>query len=423
MSFWPTQNTSDPGHRKKPLVTRLFLVVQCATFAYFVAIGALIPVLPRFTKGPLGGDDVAVGLSIGSFALSAVLLRPFVGRISDRRGRRILMVAGAGAVAASTALYLLASSLPILLLLRIISGAGEAGFYVGAATVINDIAPDERRGEALSFFSLALFAGIAVGPALGELVLGAGGFGAVWVVSALASGLAAALGTKVTETRPPIDPEAKRPPLIHPAGLIPGAILGSIICGLAGFDSFVPLYALQLGLSGSGAIFLLFSGIVLSIRSVGARLPDRLGHHNVARVGLVCTAAGLVLISAWGTTAGLFAGTMVFAIGHALSFPALMSLAVSSAPAAERGAVIGTFTAWFDLAFGSGAIGLGVVASTVGYRGSFATAGVIATAGFMLLLFYGRRQAAAAASIDEESVDGPEQASATRQARSTSSVP
>jgi len=412
LSFWPTKHASETGHPREPLVTRLFLLVQGATFAYFVAIGALIPILPRFTKGPLGGGDVAVGLSIGSFALSAVLLRPFVGRIGDRRGRRILMVAGAGAVAVSTGFYLVASSLPILLLLRVISGAGEAGFYVGAATIINDIAPDERRGEALSFFSLALFAGIAVGPALGELVLGAGGFEAVWVVSALASGLAAVLGTRVSETRPPIDPDAKAPPLIHPAGLIPGAILGSIICGLAGFDSFVPLYALQLGLSGSGAIFLMFSGIVLAIRSVGARLPDRLGHHNVARVGLVATAAGLLVISAWGTTAGLFTGTAIFAIGHALSFPALMTLAVSSAPAAERGAVIGTFTAWFDLAFGSGAIGLGVVASTFGYRGSFASASFIATAGFVLLLFYGRRQATAAAA-EEDSAEVPQAASAT----------
>ncbi|MBA2274908.1 MAG: MFS transporter [Actinobacteria bacterium] len=421
MSFWPTQNASDTGHPKEPLVTRLFLLVQGATFAYFLAIGALIPVLPRFTKGPLGGGDVAVGLSIGSFALSAVLLRPFVGRISDRRGRRILMVAGAGAVALSTAFYLVATSLPILLLLRIISGAGEAGFYVGAATVINDIAPDERRGEALSFFSLALFAGIAVGPALGELVLGSGGFGAVWVVSALASGLAAVFATKVSETRPPIDPDAKPPPLIHPAGLIPGVILGSIICGLAGFDSFVPLYALQLGLSGSGAIFLLFSGIVLSIRSLGARLPDRLGHHNVARVGLITTATGLMVISAWGTTAGLFAGTAIFAMGHALSFPALMSLAVSSAPAAERGAVIGTFTAWFDLAFGSGAIGLGIVASTLGYRGSFASAAIIATAGFFLLLFYGRRQAAVG-FMEEGSDETPKPTPASRKARSPSNI-
>ncbi|MBA3349739.1 MAG: MFS transporter [Actinobacteria bacterium] len=240
--------------------------------------------------------------------------------------------------------------------------------------------------------------------------------------SALASGLAAMLGTKVSETRPPIDPHSASPPLIHPAGLIPGAILGSIICGLAGFDSFVPLYALQLGLSGSGAIFLLFSGIVLTIRSVGARLPDRLGHHNVARVGLVSTAAGLVLISAWGTTAGLFAGTAIFAIGHALSFPALMSLAVSAAPPAERSAVIGTFTAWFDLAFGSGAIGLGIVASAFGYRGSFATAALIAAAGFLLLLFYGRRQAASA-SAEEDSDEAPEPVLAGRKLGSPTNIP
>jgi predicted MFS family arabinose efflux permease len=98
-----------------------------------------------------------------------------------------------------------------------------------------------------------------------------------------------------------------------------------------------------------------------------------------------------------------------------------MSLAIASAPAAERGAVIGTFTAWFDLAFGSGAIGLGVVASAFGYRGSFLSAGIIAGAGFLLLLFYGRRQAAADLTDDEaDEVPGP--ASTAAKVRSPSNI-
>ena len=117
------------------LVTPVFLLVTFATFAYFVAIGALIPTLPRFVAGPLGGGEAAVGLAVGSFSLTAVLLRPFAGRLGDRRGRRILMVIGAGMVGVSVLGYLAADSYVVLLALRLVTGTGEAWSRPRAARV------------------------------------------------------------------------------------------------------------------------------------------------------------------------------------------------------------------------------------------------------------------------------------------------
>src|ERR671915_230216 len=153
------------------LVTPLFMLVMLSTLAYFVSVGALVPTLPRYVAEALGGGDIAVGLAVGSFSVSAVLLRPAVGALGDARGRRLLIVAGGALVAISVAGYALSDSLRALLALRLLSGVGEAGFYVGAASVINDLAPDERRGEALSYFSLALFGGLALGPLVGEWTL------------------------------------------------------------------------------------------------------------------------------------------------------------------------------------------------------------------------------------------------------------
>ncbi|HYN36702.1 MAG TPA: MFS transporter, partial [Actinomycetota bacterium] len=77
------------------VLTPLFLLIMLSTLAYFISVGALQPTLPRFVQGPLGGGDVQVGLAVGAFAFSAVLIRPFVGPIGDRRGRRLLIVLGA----------------------------------------------------------------------------------------------------------------------------------------------------------------------------------------------------------------------------------------------------------------------------------------------------------------------------------------
>ena len=173
------------------LVTPVFLLVMLSTFAYFTAVGMITPTLPLYVEGPLGGSNFGVGVTVGAFAITAVLLRPFVGRLSDKRGRRLLIIGGGLIVAISIAGYALAESLTTLLLMRLLTGVGEAGYYVGAASAINDIAPNERRGEALSYFSLALFGGLAIGPVAGETILHATNFNTVWMAAAAAGAFSA----------------------------------------------------------------------------------------------------------------------------------------------------------------------------------------------------------------------------------------
>jgi MFS family permease len=177
--------------------------------------------------------------------------------------------------------------------------------------------------------------------------------------------------------------------------LLPGTILATSVWGLAGFNSFVPLYAREVGLSGSRLVFVVFSVIVLSIRSFGARIPDRLGPVRTARSSLVASACGLAFMGVVGTPTGLFVGAGIFALGQALAFPALMTIAVSGAPPAERGSVVATFTAFFDLAFGLGSVTLGVIANALSYSGTFVAAGVVAGIGFLLMLQLASRGLAA----------------------------
>ena len=382
------------------LVTPLFLLVMASTFGYFVSIGALVPVLPRYVEGPLGGTNQSVGLVIGAFAVTAVLLRPWTGRFSDRRGRRVLVILGAAIAGVSTLGYIWADSLWLLIVLRLLSGIGEAFFYTGAASVINDLAPDERRGEALSYFSLALFGGMAVGPIAGEALLHASGFDSVWILAAVAAGAAALLGIPLPDTRPKVE-ERTVGRLLHRAAVLPGVVLAANIWGLATFLSFVPLYVFTIGMEGSRGVFAMHSLLVFAIRMFGARIPDKLGPARSGRAALTLVAIGLVIVGAWAEPIGLYVGIVVYSIGHSLAFPALMTLALNSAPAGERGAVIGTFTAFFDASFGVGAISSGYIAEALGYRGAFISAGGVAVAGLFLLASRTRRAAAREALAGE----------------------
>lgn len=383
--------TAGPSASKPRLVSPVFVLITLSTFAYFVSVGTLLPTLPRYVEGPLRGGSISVGLAIGAFSLAAVVLRPLVGRIGDARGRRILILGGAALVGASVAALVFASNMVVLLLIRLVTGAGEAAFYVGAASAINDLAPEERRGEALSFFSLALYAGIALGPVLGETVLNHTHYNAAWIASAACAFLACALALGIPDTREEIADDPRSSRIIHPAALLPGTILAAGIVGLTGFNSFIPLYVLTLGMKGSRLIFVTFSVVVLLVRGFGAQLPDRLGPRFSARAALVTSAVGLAVMAVWAHPAGLVVGTVLFALGQALAFPALMTIAIRGAPSSERGSVVGTFTAFFDLAYGVGAIGLGAVVDLLGYRGMFAVASAAAVGGLVLLFVYARK--------------------------------
>jgi len=147
----------------------------------------------------LGYGSIAVGVGVGAFAVGAVLLRPLAGRVGDTMGRRVLIIGGALIVSLSTATYGLVHSLWFLVLVRIASGFGEAGFFVGAATMITDLAPVDRRGEAVSYWSVAVYGGLSLGPVLGSVLHAHSHYGSVWLVSATLSMLAALIGFLTVE--------------------------------------------------------------------------------------------------------------------------------------------------------------------------------------------------------------------------------
>ena len=158
------QNGSDGG----PLLTPAFITLTLSELAYFTALGLMIPVVPLFATDSLAVGSAAVGVAIGAFSITALLLRPLAGWVADRWGRRRLMVAGALLFSAVIAAHLLVTQFWVLLGLRVLLGVAEAAFFVAGVAALADLAPAERLGEALSYNALGLYLGITAGPALGD---------------------------------------------------------------------------------------------------------------------------------------------------------------------------------------------------------------------------------------------------------------
>ena len=223
------------------LLTKPFVLTMLAEFALCMSIGMLLAVVPVYAHDDLGVGSFGVALAVAAVSPMVLVCQPLAGRFGDRHGRKLLIVAGGAIAALAVAGYVVADSLPLLVALRLLTGAGEALLLVGAATMITDLAPEHRRGEALSLFSLGLWGGLALGPILGELVLGDDRFDAVWLFAAACCLASALIGLTLPETAPTREPDhhttaTARAPRCHRARrrALPSPSSGSRASGRSG---------------------------------------------------------------------------------------------------------------------------------------------------------------------------------------------
>ena len=372
---------------RERLLTAPFLALSASVLAFFVASGLFLPSTPRYTVGPLGGDEFAVGLVVGSFSVSSLLLRPFAGRWADRRGRRIMLVIGAALQVVAAAGHLAATTVPLMIVMRLLLGSAEAVYFVAAIAAATDLAPEHRRGEAISLISTSLYLGVAIGPVLSEVLYGMAGFGAIWIAAAAISVVAVALSWVTPETLPKA---ARRTtpggPFLHRRGIVPGLLVLCGAWGMGAYFAFLPLLTDELGIGGSGGYLGLFALVVIGLRLVGARWPDQFGAARLSGTALVLSSLGMVIAGLFPNAAGLWVATAVFGAGVAFTFPAIVAMSVQGVPSDERGAVVGTTGLFLDVAFGLSPAILGLLAARAGYPPTFLVSSVVAAVGAAFLL-------------------------------------
>lgn len=371
-----------------------------ATLCNFTAFGSYFSSIQLYVEDELGGGRASVGLAVGAFSLSALCVRPFVGRRIDAVGRRPFLLAALTLLAVSSLGFLVATSIPAVVALRLLQGFAGGTFYTTAAAVATDLAPPRHRAAAIAKFSLFLYAGVATGPALAELVIREWGFTPVWL---LAAGLGAAgatcvwllpeTGRSAMATRAELGPATRR--LLHPAAIGPGIVLMTTGMGYSSITGFSALYGRHVGLESSGLLYVVFAATIISVRLVSGALADAVGRVAVALPGLVLGAVGLAVLSLLQRPVSAFLGVAAFGAGFALVFPALMAFTVDRVPDHERGEALGSFTAFMDLGTGAGAYLVGAIADRAGFGAAYATPAVLCAAGALLLTRLARAPLAA----------------------------
>ena len=395
---------------KARLVSRSFLVLWAGSLAFFVSFQILLTALPVYAVQRLQAREAEIGLIIGLFAASAMLTRLPVGWVLERGHRVPVLAAGAAVFALSAAGYALidatgpalaaawaAGPLASLLALRLFHGTGMASFTTAGQTLVVDLAPVGRRGEALGVYGIAGNVASALGPAAGMALALALGFRALFATSIAVALVAVALSTAVADPLPrPTQVRTAR--LFNRAVLRPGLLMLALTFTYGAVASFVPLLAIQRGVVNPGVFFSVYAGAMVAAQAVAGRVSDRFGRSSTALPGLALAATGLLAISALGGWWLLAAGA-IYGMGAGATQPALFAAAGDLAAPGQRGSAMATMGLFLELGISSGSIVAGFLAGPLGLATTFVIVAVVPLVGMVIGAASGRRGRAHPAAL------------------------
>lgn len=390
---------------RRPSVIAPIIGTVSFTFVTYLTIGLSLAVLPSFVHGTLGFGAMLAGLAISTQYLATLLSRPQVGRMADALGPKRTVLTGLTMCAISGALLLLGAllwhhpgvSLGVILLARLALGCAESCVGTGAITWGMGRVGHQHTARVISWNGVATYGGLAAGAPLGVMITHGFGFAAIGAITLVLMLLALPLARRRPATA--IAHGERAPFRAVAAHVIPygaGLALGSL--GFGCIATFITLYFAAHDWAGAAASLSVFGAMFVGARFVFGRTINWLGGYRVAMASFAVEAIGLLVLwmasSAWGAAAG----AAIAGLGFSLIFPALGVEAVQRIPEHSRGAAIGVFSVFLDVAMAiAGPVG-GWVAAGMGFAaiyGFAAAAAVLAVVLTQVLYLQATRQAAA----------------------------
>lgn len=390
MTFEQTKPTSQSAHDLTP-----FLLVCVIGFAVFFSSYLRIPVMPLFAA-TLGAGPVQVGTINGAFMLTVSLLSMPAGLLADRTGRKFPIIAGVAASAASSLLVSLCHQPGQMVAAYILFGVGLAAFAPAMLSLVADLVPSNRLGQAYGWYTTAIYIAMTLGPALGGYLAKITGFRQLFLLS---GGLLAAVTVMAFLILPKEPPHHKAEvhffwgssrSLLRNRNLL-ACLLASVgsCVGFGVFLTFVPLYASQQGYDAAQVGLVFAAQAVTNVfgRVPIGRLADRYDRRWLVAVGLVFLAIPLMILGQVVLLSHMIACAVVMGVGIALTFTAIGALIAELIPAKQRGLAMGMYNSCIYLGMMIGSTIMGLSLKKIGYPLGFAAAGSSALVVLMLFLW------------------------------------
>ncbi|HNY01413.1 MAG TPA: MFS transporter [Bacteroidales bacterium] len=367
---------------------RNFTLLTLSNFLICSAYYSLISTLPVYISTTLHSPHSIVGLAMASYAVAAILVRPFCGFGLDFFGRRTIFLASLVVYGLVFNVYILVASVWFLVAVRFAHGLTWGLVTTSNSTLAGDIIPAEKRGEGFGYFGVTTTAGMALGPVIGSFILRHGGYHAMFYAGAAMGLISMLLAASMRY------PGYKRPPglrfewnaLVEFKTLIPSANLLITSLSYGGLLSFIALYGQEIGIENPSGFFLIYALGIITARFSSGKALDRHGPRRIIILCLTLLIVGFPLLATVKNAWGFYGAAVILGFGNGVVWPTFQAMVNNLVPAGRRGAANSTAFIAMDLGMGLGMIIAGVISENRSISFAFFSCALFSAIGLAFFL-------------------------------------
>ncbi|MCG7344514.1 MFS transporter [Sporosarcina sp. ACRSL] len=376
-------------NQKEPIWTKSFISLFFTNLSVFIVFYGLVSTLPLYAKDALNRTDEEAGLLMTIFLLSAIIVRPFSGKLLDIAGKRKMLLLSLFFYLICTILYYFITPFGGLLALRFFQGIWFSIVTTAAGSLAADIVPERRRGAGLGYFVMSTNLAVVVGPFIALFIIQSFSYDALFILMSILmiiGALVSLLIPKMEKVQPTKSSKRFTWNDLFEKKAMPIAILASLIAFSYGSVlSYLSIYAQEKGLLAYASFFFaVFAAVMLISRPFTGRIFDEKGPSYILIPGFLMFFLGLFIL-AFMNSAGLFliAGAFV-GLGYGALVPSMQTLAIQSTTHQRSGYATATFFTLFDTGIAIGSYVLGIIAVQLGYQSVYLLSSLLVLAVLVL---------------------------------------
>lgn len=376
----------------KKIWTKRFISLFIANMSVFFVFYGLVTTLPLYAMDVLKQTEKEAGLMFSVFLLSAVIIRPFSGKLLDVYGKKKVLIICIALYLACTVMYLFIKPLTFLLILRFINGIWFGIITTAAGSLAADIVPESRKGAGLGYFTMSTNLSVVIGPFVGLLVVQHASYNILFYVMTacvLVGGIIAL--TIKTDDLPKPEHKVRFSftfnDLFEKNALPIAGITAIFGLAYASVLSFISIYAQQKGLMDLASWFYaVFAAAMLLTRPTTGKLYDQRGPQAVIFPGFFFFGIGLFCLAFVSGPILFMTAAVLIGIGYGALTTSFQSLAVQSTTPMRSGYATATYFSLYDTGLAIGSYVLGMIAANSGYSSVYIAATIFVIVTFVLYL-------------------------------------
>lgn len=371
------------------LWTKTFIIIMLANAFAFFAFDILLPTLPLFLSRYGGLDVSQIGIIIGSFTFSAIIIRPFTEVFTNKYGKKKVLVVSILICIFSTLGYYFGTTFSLGLSIRILHGFGFGLAVTILSTLAAEIVPKEKRGEGMGMIGNGTTVALALSPFAGLSLFNSFHPSILFVVAGVSLVIFLTCVCFITfpenEKEIPYQKSSIFKSLIEPSAIFPSFLIFLLGICIGGVISFMALYAKELSIEGVAWFYFVNTVSGFLIRFISGKVFDRKGHAWVLIPSSILNIIGFILLYKATTLSDLLIAALLYGMGTGALFPSLQAWVLNNTTPERFTKVTAMFFNSFDLGIGGGSVLLGLLAAKASYGSIYLVSSIVMV--FFLIIY------------------------------------